>query len=145
MIKTLINTASYAPKKRRNSMWQEQKLSATQLSTEKIFQSKKKKKNLHMLSLPDPARSFFLFSPSRTLNSGKIESLQSRWAHADKLCDALPSASKQTNGTLRFHKGDYQNVKHLSLPLLVWRCWRRSAEEEVQTKGRVLTRWRGER
>lgn len=34
--------------------------------------------------------------------------------------------SKQTNGALRFHKGDYQNVKHLSLPMLVWRRRRHS-------------------
>lgn len=45
--------------------------------------------------------------------------------------------SKQTNGALRFHKGDYQNVKHLSL----FRCasggvgGTSSAEEAAQTKG----------
>lgn len=56
--------------------------------------------------------------------------------------------SKQTNGALRFHKGDYQNVKHLSL----FRCasggvgGTSSAEEEAQTKGESVDEGeRGER
>lgn len=56
--------------------------------------------------------------------------------------------SKQTNGALRFHKGDYQNVKHLSL----FRCasggvgGASSAEEAAQTKGESVDEGeRGER
>lgn len=130
MIKPVINTASLCAlvfkkqkKEKKNFCGQEQKQPATPLSKENIFISPEKKSS-HAHS--PWSNTLFLFCPSHTPNSDKIESLQSRWAHADKLCDALPSVSKQTNGALRFHKGDYQNVKHLSLPPLVWRRQRHS-------------------
>lgn len=95
------------------------KVSILHVAKRTFFKEPTKESHLHMCTLTDP--SHLVHSLPNTIKADQIESPQSRWAHADKLCDALPSVSKQTNGTLRFHESDYQNVKHLSLPMRVWK------------------------